>query len=62
MFFLVVANSGLIIVDHIHFQYNGLLLGACLTLSGPRSAAAREHKACKVMFVETPWPACSKLF
>ena len=29
-FLLIVSNSGLILLDHIHFQYNGMLLGVLM--------------------------------
>lgn len=55
---LVAFNAGLIMVDHIHFQYNGLLLGILVTALW----AAREKKPRLLAFLFTVLVLMKHLF
>lgn len=41
LFFLLVANAGLLLVDNLHFQYNGILMGAWFVGVGTRGGVYR---------------------
>lgn len=63
VFFLIVAHPGLLIVDHIHFQYNGLLLGERLAPFAAKGIYAHAHMSSyrnPVAALKNPKPPISK--
>ena len=60
-FILIVTNPGLIMLDHVHFQYNGMLLGvllisiACMVRGGASSSSRASSSSVSPLPMQVVW-------